>query len=73
MTSINLYKIDESKNQAFLGVISEKLNRVNTIDVNRNFVGRDLTFGMSLYVPHQLDTNDVSWNWILTAFELNLW
>lgn len=69
MANINLYKIEESKKQTFLEAISQKLNRVNTIDINSDSSGQELIFKMSLYMPHQLATNEVCWNWILTAFE----
>lgn len=46
MGSLNLYKIDENKNQLFIQEMAQKLQRVDTMDIEKQVNGADTMFDL---------------------------
>lgn len=69
MGSVNLYKIETSKFQSFLDELSRKMKIINTVMIPKNHNGQEVNFGLTLYISQTSASKDLSWNWILTAFD----
>lgn len=69
MGTINLYKIDEGKKQAFLESLSSKMESSRPIFISRTVDGADVEFGMTLYSSIPNDRKGIKWNWILRQFD----
>jgi len=67
--SINLYRIDEQKQQDFIRELSGKMTSKGTIEhETKNAKGEAVSFGITLYMNKNRKKNDISWNWVLSAF-----
>ena len=53
MSSINLYKIDNSKVDVFSRELSSKMNLTKTIIINKEADDRDVEYGFTLYSSRQ--------------------
>jgi len=71
MGSLNLYKIGEEKKQLFIQEMAQKLQRVDTLDIEKQVNDADTMFGLTLYISHSQDDKELNWNWLLSAFHLN--
>lgn len=71
MGRFNLYKIDEDKNQLFIQEMNQKLERVHTLDIEKQVNGADTMFGLTLYISRPQHDKELNWNWLLSAFQLN--
>jgi uncharacterized protein (TIGR04141 family) len=69
MGQVNIYRIDDDKQQAFLRDISGKFDQIRTITIIKTVNEVDINIGMSFYVSVPEDEKDISWNWLLRAFE----
>jgi uncharacterized protein (TIGR04141 family) len=72
MGSINLYKIDEEKNQIFIQEITQRLHRVNTINIEKRVNDENVLFGLTLYVSTPQEDRGINWNWLLEAFNTDI-
>lgn len=69
MGSINLYKIDTEKQQLFFQALTNKMVRIETIEINRELRdGETESFGVTLYTSSPQQSKGLSWNWILEEF-----
>lgn len=68
MGQINLYKIDENRQQIFLKAIAEKFNLKDTIKTTKMLKKVKIIFTMTLYVAPPSDEKDVTWDWLLAEF-----
>lgn len=66
MGSINLYKIDSDKLDAFNRELSSKMNVASTIIVNRHDYE---DYGFTLYLSRHTNSKDLKWNWLLRIFD----
>lgn len=69
MGSINLYKIDNSRIQQFYTELSEKLNFVKTIVIDRKNGKENTKFEFALYSFIPNTTKELKWNWIFKLFD----
>lgn len=69
MANLNIYKIDNTKQQAFLIRLNDTLDQKNAI--NRPIIvdGEEQNFGFTLYLPQNRDNKEVGWRWILDEFD----
>lgn len=66
--SINLYKIEREKKDAFVRMLADRLEVKNAIENN---FGESEHVLLTLYVINGQYQNALSWNWILREFEQN--
>lgn len=71
MGGLNIYKIDEDKNQLFIQDMNQKLQRIDTLNIEKQVNGTTITFGLTLYISRPQGDKEVNWNWLLTAFHHN--
>lgn len=71
MGRLNIYKIDEDKNQFFIQEMAQKLQRIDTLDIEKQVNGEDTMFGLTLYISRPQNDKELNWNWLLSAFHLN--
>lgn len=71
MGTINLYKIDSDKSDDFFKMLSKKLKRYNTIEINEETSDNaEDNYGFTLYFSNTDEKKDLSWNWILRKYEV---
>lgn len=69
MANLNIYKIDNTKQQAFLTKLNAVLEQKNTILRQVIVDGEEENFGFTLYLPQDRPNKEVGWKWILDAFD----
>ena len=67
MGSINLYRIDQTKQLDFIAEVDRKMQKRSTLQKTKE--GKDDIFELSLYVAYQQEDKPISWNWVLNAFQ----
>lgn len=70
MGQINIYKIDNNKEQEFYQAMYSKLTLIDTIELNKNINQNKICFGMALYISHPTEERDINWNWLLKEFNV---
>ena len=70
MGHINIYKIDNNKQQIFYQAMASKLELVRTIEINKVVNDDEISFGMTLYMSQPTEEREVNWNWLLREFEI---
>lgn len=70
MGRLNLYQIDSERNQSFIQEMNQKLQRVNTIDFERQVNGVETRLSLTLFISIPQDDKDLNWNWLLSAFHI---
>lgn len=65
MASINLYKINESNKDSFIGELEEKMVKVLEKNVKKSLKN----FVAILYFGNDDSEKELSWNWVLKEFE----
>ena len=68
MGNINLYKIEEDKNQLFIQEMVEKLQEIDTQVIEKQINGINNSFCLTLYTSIPQNGRALKWGWILTAF-----
>lgn len=68
MSHINIYKIEDEKQQAFLQTLATNWDRKATIIKERHVEDEDIDVGLTLYMMTTQEEKPMTWNWILTAF-----
>lgn len=69
MGSVNLYKIDNEKQQMFFQELARKMDNIDTISLERQDEHQKLvTYGCTLYMSRPNDNKELSWNWVLQEF-----
>lgn len=71
MGSLNLYKIDDSKRQAFFQELSNKMDESQTISIQKKIDDVDINFGLTLFCSKPNITKGVKWNWLLRQYNEN--
>lgn len=66
MGSVNLYKIDNEKQQMFFQELSRKMDNLDTIFLERQ--DEHQKYGCTLYMSRRDDNKELSWNWVLQEF-----
>ncbi len=66
MAKLNLYKIDNSKQESFLKNLEEKLNFINTKEMKNS---KQELYELSLYNYFPTFDKALSWNWLLSEFD----
>jgi uncharacterized protein (TIGR04141 family) len=67
--SVNLYKIDNEKQQMFFQELARKMDNLDTIFLERQDEHQELvTYGCTLYMSRPDDNKELSWNWVLQEF-----
>lgn len=69
MSQINIYKIDQKKNNDFLKELSSKFDKGKTIEINKKINEKQINFGLTLYISKPNEEKEVNWKWILEEFE----
>ena len=69
MSSINLYKIDNSKVDVFSRELSSKMRRTKTIIINKEIDDENVEYGFTLYSSRQKPQKELKWNWLLELFD----
>ena len=67
MSSINLYKIEETKIDSFKKALTEKLTLQNEV-ITYTDEKKDMSFDFALYTKCENTKKTIKWNWILNAF-----
>lgn len=71
MGSLNLYKIDKDKTQLFIQNMSQKLQKIDPLDIEKRINGTNTMFRFTLFISQQEDDKELNWNWLLTAFSVH--
>lgn len=66
--SINLYKIDNDKEQALLTSLASKMNLIKSVRDNKEINKIHVDFKFTLYLSKSTKLKNVKWNWLLNAF-----
>lgn len=69
MSSINLYKIDNSKIDVFSRELSSKMKLTKTIIINKEANDEDVEYGFTLYFSRPKPQKELKWNWLLELFD----
>ena len=69
MATLNIYKIDNAKQQDCLRKLNAALVPIRTIQHDIAADGENHNFGFTLYLPPQRSNKQVGWRWILDAFD----
>ncbi|CAI3721539.1 DUF6119 family protein [Clostridium neonatale] len=72
MGQVNIYKIDNNKQQLFYQTLASKLELVRTIEINKVVNNNEISFGMSLYISQPTEEKDINWSWLLREFEVDM-
>ena len=67
MSSINLYKIEETKIDSFKKALTEKLTLQNEV-ITYTDEKKDMSFDFALYTKCENTKKTIKWTWILNAF-----
>lgn len=67
--SINLYKIDNDKEQTLLTSLASKMNLIKSVRDNKEINKIHVDFKFTLYLSKSTKLKNVKWNWLLNAFE----
>lgn len=68
LSQVNIYKIDDNKQQELLKDLSKKFEMVSTKEIVKQVNENKLSFEFTLYLYKPDEEKDVSWNWILNEF-----
>lgn len=69
MSTINLYKIDNEKSESFYKDLSDKMEFIKNKEIDRSYKSEKNLFSCKLYLTVPEKGKDISWNWILEAFD----
>lgn len=64
MSSINLFKIEETKKDAFLQIVCSKYSQKNTVFIENE----NKDYGFTLYIDEEEKAVDLSWSWLFPLF-----
>ena len=68
MGALNIYKVDENKYQEFMQALDTQMQMQGSQTINRQINDKEIAFGFTLYYARKEDSNQLSWNWLLRAF-----
>lgn len=68
MGNLNLYKIDNSKKHAFFQELSNKMDKSQTIFINKLIENKNVEFGLTLFYSRPNRAKDIKWNWLLKKY-----
>lgn len=68
MGALNIYKVDENKCQELIQALNEQMQSQDSLTINRQISDEEVAFGFTLYYARKEDPNQLSWNWLLRAF-----
>ena len=68
MGTLNIYKVDENKCQELIQALNAQMQSLDSLTINRQINDEEVAFGFTLYYARKEDPNQLSWNWLLRAF-----
>lgn len=68
MSTVNLYKIDNSKSQDFYNSLKDKMEELETIKIDKSTEDNLDVFKCTLYLSLPNEEKSIYWNWILKEF-----
>lgn len=68
MGALNIYKVDENKCQELIQALNAQMQSLDSLTINRQINDEEVAFGFTLYYARKEDPNQLSWNWLLRAF-----
>lgn len=68
MGAFNIYKVDENKCQEFIQALNTQMQSLDSQTILRQINDEEVAFGFTLYYARKEDPNQLSWNWLLRAF-----
>lgn len=68
MSTINLYKIDNSKSHEFYKTLRDKMQETEPIELDKSTAAETHIFSCMLYLSVPDEEKSISWNWVLRAF-----
>lgn len=71
MGAFNIYKVDENKRRELIQALEMQMQSLDSQTINRQINDEEVAFGFTLYYARKEDPNQLSWNWLLRAFNQN--
>ena len=68
MGAFNIYKVDENKCQELIQALNTQMQPLDSQTILRQINDEEVAFGFTLYYARKEDPNQLSWNWLLRAF-----
>lgn len=71
MGAFNIYKVDKNKCRELIQALDAQMRPLDSQTIIRQIDDEEVAFGFTLYYARKEDPNELSWNWLLRAFNQN--